>query len=87
MILDKDTLQIRRYETLDLPAVLRLHEVALRDVGAYVEDEAWDEDLRDIEATYLEDGEFLDGLYRGRLVAMGALRTFECVLYEKTVSC
>ena len=74
MILDGDTLQIRRYETTDHPNVLRLHEAALRDVGAYAEDKGWDEDLRCIESAYLETGDFLVGFYRGRLVAMGALR-------------
>lgn len=72
--LDTDTLQIRCYEASDLRDVLRLHEVALRDAGAYVEAEEWDEDLQDIEANYLEDGDFLVGVYRGRLVAIGALR-------------
>lgn len=72
--MDRDTLQIRRYKAVDHPDILRLHEAALRDVGAYVEGEGWDEDLRDIETNYLEDGEFLVGLYRGRLVAMGAFR-------------
>lgn len=68
----RNTLQIRRYEASDLTDVLRLHEAALRDVGAYVEEEGWDEDLQDIESSYLEDGEFLVGIYDGRLVAMGA---------------
>lgn len=72
--MDRDTLQIRRYEAVDHPDILRLHEAALRDVGAYVEDKGWDEDLRDIETNYLEDGEFLVGLYRRRLVVMGVLR-------------
>ncbi len=72
--LDGDTLRIRRYEAADHPDVLRLHETALREVGAYVEEEGWDEDLLDIESAYLGDGEFLVGFYRGRLVAMGAFR-------------
>lgn len=75
--LNSDTIQIRRYEPADHPAVMRLHEAALRDVGAYVEEEGWDEDLRDIEAYYLKDGEFLVGIYDGRLVAMGAFRRTE----------
>lgn len=70
----QNTLQIRRYEASDLTDVLRLHEVALRDVGAYVEEEGWDEDLHDIESSYLENGEFLVGIQGGRLVAMGAFR-------------
>ncbi len=70
----RNTLQIRRYEASDLTDVLRLHEDALRDVGAYVEEEGWDEDLQDIESSYLEDGEFLVGIYDGQLIAMGAFR-------------
>ena len=70
----RNTLRIRRYEASDLTDVLRLHEAALRDVGAYVEDERWEEDLRDIESNYLEDGEFLVGIHDERLVAMGAFR-------------
>ena len=77
MTLKSDTIQIRRYDPADHPAVIRLHEAALRDVGAYVEEEGWDEDLHDIESNYLGDGEFLVGFYRGRLVAMGAFRRTE----------
>ena len=72
--MELNTLQIRRYEVSDHAEVLRLHEVALREAGAYVEDERWDEDLGDIESNYLEDGEFLVGVCGGRLVAMGAFR-------------
>ena len=53
---NRDTLRIRCYEPSDYPDILRVHEAALRGVGAYVEDEGWDEDLRDIESTYLGDG-------------------------------
>ena len=75
--MERNTLRIRRYETEDLTDVLRLHEAALRDIGAYVEDERWAEDLQDIESSYLEDGEFLVGIYDGRLVAMGAFSETE----------
>lgn len=68
-------LWIRRYEPGDREAVRRLQDVALRDAGAHAEDEDLDADLGRIEAVYLEDGgEFLVGLYEGRIVAMGALR-------------
>jgi ribosomal protein S18 acetylase RimI-like enzyme len=72
--LDTNILHICRYEASDHPDVLWLHEATLRDAGAYVEDDEWDEDLQNIEANYLVDGDFLVGIYRGRLVAMGAIR-------------
>lgn len=72
--MERNNLQIRCYVASDYADVLRLHEAALRDVGAYVEDEEWDEDLHDIQSNYLEDGEFIVGTYGGNLVAMGAFR-------------
>ena len=68
-------LQIRRYEPRDNASVRRLHEVALRKAGIYIEEEGWyDEDMDDIESFYLEnDGEFLVGTIEDEVVAMGAL--------------
>jgi ribosomal protein S18 acetylase RimI-like enzyme len=67
-------LQLRRYLPEDHDVVVELHQLALRDTGAFADRGAWDADLDEIEATYLEDGEFLVGLLEGRLVAMGALK-------------
>jgi ribosomal protein S18 acetylase RimI-like enzyme len=68
-------LEIRRYQEHDHAAVWELHVVAMQVVGAYWGDGPWDDDLRDIYASYLQsDGEFLVGLEAGRLVAMGAFR-------------
>ncbi len=66
---------IRRYEAGDREAVRRLHDDALRDVGAHLGDGPWDSDLDAIESVYLQDGgEFLVGTLEERIVAMGALR-------------
>lgn len=67
-------LTVRQYRQADRERVLELHEVAMRDVGAYIED-APEPDLEDVEGAYLEnDGEFLVGTLDGQLVAMGAVR-------------
>jgi GNAT superfamily N-acetyltransferase len=69
---------LRRYEPRDLEQVNALHVRALVEVGAYLGEGPWDDDLRQIEDAYLrDDGEFLvgdDPLDPTRLVAMGALR-------------
>lgn len=53
----------------------RLHDEALNEVGAHLGEGLWDEDLDQVEDVYLDDGgEFLVGVYEGRVVAMGALR-------------
>ena len=68
-------LQVRRYEPGDREAVWRLHNEALDEVGAHLGNGPWDDDLHEIEASYLKTGgEFLVGVLDGRVVAMGALR-------------
>ena len=68
-------LETRRYRSSDQDAVWALHRLALEDTGIYVTHGSWDEDLYQIEATYIEDrGEFLVGTLDGRIVAMGAIR-------------
>ncbi len=70
-----DNLTVRRYEPGDRGAVRKLHDDALRDVGAHLEDGEWDSDLDAIESVYLENGgEFLVAVLGGEVVAMGALR-------------
>jgi GNAT superfamily N-acetyltransferase len=77
--------RLRRYEETDADAVWRLHERALADAGTDPGDVPGTEDLRDVEASYLEaGGEFLVGVLPeaeaapaagrvadGALVAMG----------------
>jgi ribosomal protein S18 acetylase RimI-like enzyme len=71
-------LPLRRYEPRDFDQVYALHVRALREVGAYLGEGPWDDDLRHIEEVYLSGrGEFLvghDPRDDTRLVAMGALR-------------
>lgn len=67
-------LRIRHYEPGDHASVLALHEAGLREMGTFIEEPGFDLDLRDIEGAYLGgNGEFLVGVYDGRVVAMGAL--------------
>ncbi len=69
------SIAFRRYRPADREAVRNLHDDALRDVGAHLEDGEWDSDLDAIESVYLENGgEFLVGVLGGEVVAMGALR-------------
>ena len=69
-----EALHIRRYRPNDHEAVWRLHNVALNAAGAHAGSGPWDDDLHRIGAVYLENGgEFLVGVHRGRIVAMGAL--------------
>lgn len=65
------SLTIRRPGSRDTDRIRELNEVALRQVGVYVE--GADPDLEDIEGEYLETGgEFLVGEYEGLVVATGA---------------
>lgn len=68
-------LEVRRYQANDYDLVWTLHRVALQQVGAYLGDGPWNDDLRDIENHYLRNlGEFLVGQFQGQIVAMGAFR-------------
>jgi len=68
-------LEIRRYESSDYDEVWNLHVSGLQNVGAYLGNGPWDNDLYNIEDAYLHNrGEFLIGIYEGRIVAMGAFR-------------
>jgi ribosomal protein S18 acetylase RimI-like enzyme len=70
-----DALQLRRFEDGDATAVHALHDLELNEVGANLRRGSAAADLQSISATYLGDGgEFLVGVYDGRVVAMGALR-------------
>ncbi len=68
-------LTIRRYQSSDHAAVCELHKATLLAAGAYIDNSAFDADLAQIEAIYLDGhGEFLIGTIQDRIVAMGALR-------------
>lgn len=71
-------LAIRRYEPRDADAVWTVHEAALRASALeFVEDAAADEDVENVEAAYLDDGEFLVGVRDGDVVAVGGFRPVE----------
>jgi hypothetical protein len=62
----------------DHEAIWELHKIALQDAGADLGSGQWDDDLRPIDQVYLQNqGEFLVGVYEGRIVAIGALTTNE----------
>lgn len=68
-------LTIRRYQQADHDDVWNLYVMGQHDLTTYIEDETWHGDMRSIEQSYLEDGgEFLVGVYEGRIVATGALQ-------------
>lgn len=67
-------MHVRRYEASDAATVWRLHAAGLDQMGANAGDGPWDDDLRQIEDVYLQEGEFLVGEVGGEVVAMGALR-------------
>jgi ribosomal protein S18 acetylase RimI-like enzyme len=70
-----DALQLRRFEDRDAKAVHELHNLELDEAGANLGRGSPAADLHAIPATYLGDGgEFLVGIYDGRVIAMGALR-------------
>jgi ribosomal protein S18 acetylase RimI-like enzyme len=70
-----DGLQLRRFEDGDASAIHELHNLERDEAGANPGRGSPAADLRSIPATYLSDGgEFLVGVYDGRVVAMGALR-------------
>ena len=69
------TMQIRRYQGSDHDQVLCLHRVALAAIGADAGPSPWDDDLEQIEQSYLTvRGDFLVGILDDRVAAMGALR-------------
>ena len=67
-------MEIISYHKKYKDAVYELHKTALQKEKAYIGKGVWDEDLRDIEKSYLKDGAFLLGVIDEELVAMGAFR-------------
>ena len=67
-------LVLRQYQSSDHSAVFELHNLALSQVGANAGPGPWNDDLNQIEETYLQEGDFVVGFTDGKLVAMGALR-------------
>lgn len=68
-------LNIRRYQSTDSDTVWELHNAAMIPTGAHLGNGPWDDDVRNIEQVYLQNGgEFLVGEFAGQVVAMGALK-------------
>jgi ribosomal protein S18 acetylase RimI-like enzyme len=78
-------LTLRRYREDDAERVRELHETAMRELEAFVDDLP-DVDLNDVHGSYVEPGgEFLVGELDevdGEIVAMGAFRPVEGYLTE-----
>ncbi len=69
---------IRRYDLKDVNEVLDLHIVAMKNIGAYKGEGPWDDDLKNIEDTYINNkGEFLVGVLNGKIIAMGAFKKID----------
>jgi ribosomal protein S18 acetylase RimI-like enzyme len=76
-------LELRRFEERDAAFVWRLHEDGLRQMDAHAGDGPWDDDLRSVRATYLDNGgEFLVGVIHGEVAAMGALARVSATVAE-----
>ena len=76
-------LVIRRYESSDYDDVWNLHVSGLQNVGAYLGNGPWDNDLHHIELVYFHNrGDFLVGMHEGRFVSMGAFRKTSAELAE-----
>jgi ribosomal protein S18 acetylase RimI-like enzyme len=64
--------ELRSFQPDDAAAVWKLHDAALEDAGVHGGRGPWEDDLRDIAATYLDSGgDFLVGLAGVDLVGMG----------------
>lgn len=78
-------LRLRRYEPRDADRVLTLEREALEAVDARPDEAGWTDDLRTVEATYLDSGgEFLVGELDGEVVAMGGLKRVDDATAEIT---
>jgi len=76
-------MKVRPYKPGDSEAVWQLHNLALRDTGAFLGNGPWDEDLKDIPSAYENNhGCFLVGLIEDQIVAMGAVRRIDTIQAE-----
>ncbi len=66
-------LKIRKFQLNDQEAVMKLHKRALEGTGADLNDDTWDDDLKDISNAYV-GGIFLIGTVDNTIVAMGAIK-------------
>jgi len=67
-------LQLRQYKTSDQDAVWQLHVDGLKQTGSYIDNRKYDEDMLNIEGTYLDNGgEFFVASFDNKVVGMGGL--------------
>lgn len=70
-----EQVRFRQYQPSDNKQVRQLHEAALRATNAFAESGKWDNDLNDIEGTYINNGgDFIVGVMNDEIVAMGAFK-------------
>ena len=75
-------MEVRSYENKDFEEIWELHNAALSHVNAHGGNGVWDDDLKNIQSVYLDNGgQFLVGLDDQKIVAMGALKKVD----QKTV--
>lgn len=66
--------ELRSFQPSDAESAWKLHDAALEDAGVHGGHGPWEDDLRNIPATYLDSGgDFVVGFVDGELVAMGGL--------------
>lgn len=66
---------VRRYTATDNTIVWQLHRLGLAEIGIKPRNKnPWEKDLDNIENVYLQDGDFLVGEIKGKVVAMGAFK-------------
>jgi ribosomal protein S18 acetylase RimI-like enzyme len=66
--------ELRSFQSGDAEAVWKLHDAALEGAGVHGGRGPWEDDLRDIPATYVHaGGDFLVALADGRVVGMAGL--------------
>ena len=76
-------LEIRRNQDNDNAAVWELHHRALGPTGGFFRNGKWDEDLRDIQNHYLNNGDqFLVVIMNDKILCMGAFRKKSDTLAE-----
>jgi ribosomal protein S18 acetylase RimI-like enzyme len=73
-----EKLIVREYKNTDITEVLVLYREAMEIIGAYKGDGKWDDDLKDIEGHYKNNGGiFLIGEVNNKIAAMGAVRKID----------
>jgi ribosomal protein S18 acetylase RimI-like enzyme len=68
-------MKIRKYHTEDFDQMMKLHREVLQHENVYRGEGFWEDDLLDIEKNYFQSGgDFLVGVEKEQIIAMGAIR-------------